>query len=685
MQQYLQLLEKHVEKVILGLAGVFTLYMLYAYMISSPYQIEFAGKKVVPAALHGEILDSAKGLEVAVRNATGDSAPVEKFSDKLQAALSRGIFADATVSESVRRTVAFGTDIAVKGMEEADDAGGPIALVRPLAPSQPRFVQGRSSIVPKQAELTAAAASPNAPGTGRGTGTRGGALAPGGTGDEPEKAAGPPPVEDSWVTIASYFDVSGQRDAMAKARYRSHLQKAEFVGMDVERRERQSDGQWSEWKPVPSGMAMPKVEIPEPAIDDAGVLKNREALNAMRAQVRAEQARLMQPPFFEVKDGEQWSTPPLPGHEPPVEEEVKKAPVVKPPKDEPPPNVRQQGTGGRVPSVAGGGGGRGGRGGGAGPRGGGRGFQPTDDPAAKEEARKQAKSDLDEARKMMQAKEYDAALDLANAVKENSEATPQQTNQAEAIIADAMKKLEAASGEGAPGVGLAGGGGGRFGGARGGRGQADPDVPKITLITNPEGKKETAVWFHDDSVEPGKTYQYRTRVRLWNRYVGDMKALQNPQEARSAIIAGDWSPISDDITIRPLRHFFVSAGRAGEGKASVEVWTRHNGKWVEKKFEVGPGDRIGGPADVDLGEENEAGKKKKTPVDFSTNAIVVDIRTAMAKVRTPAKGNSFRVDERESIILTYIDPADGQVKERVQIAERHDPDKKRIERETENT
>ncbi|MFN0136809.1 MAG: hypothetical protein ACKVS9_11920 [Phycisphaerae bacterium] len=681
MQQYLQLLEKHIEKVILGLAGVFTLYMLYAYMISSPYQIEFAGKKVVPAALHGEILDSAKGLEVAVRNATGDSAPVEKFSDKLQAALSRGIFADATVSESVRRTVAFGTDIAVKGMEEADDAGGPIALVRPLAPSQPRFVQGRSSIVPKQAELTAAAASPNAPGTGRGTGGRGGALAPGGTGDEPEKAAGPPPIEDSWVTIASYFDVSGQREAMAKARYRSHLQKAEFVGMDVERRERQSDGQWSEWKPVAAGMAMPKVEIPEPAIDDAGVLKNREALNAMRAQVRAEQARLMQPPFFEVKDGEQWSTPPLPGHEPAVEEDVVKRPPPKPPKDEPPPNVRQQGTGGGGGPVAAGGGGGRGRGG---PRGGGRRVPQADDPAAKEEARKQAKSDLDEARKMMAAKEYDAAMDLANNVKENTEATQQQQNQAEAIVADAMKKLEAASGEGAPGVT---GTGGRFGGGPrgGGRGQADPDVPKITLITNPEGKKETAVWFHDDSVEPGKTYQYRTRVRLWNRYVGDMKALQNPQEARSAIIAGDWSPISDDITVRPLRHFFVSAGRAGEGKASVEVWARHKGKWVEKKFEVGSGDRIGGVVGMDVGEVDENQKKKKTDIDFSTGAIVVDIRTAMAKVRTPAKGNSFRVDERESIILTYIDPADGQVKERVQIAERHDPDKKRIERETENT
>lgn len=294
--------------------------------------------------------------------------------------------------------------------------------------------------------------------------------------------------------------------------------------------------------------------------------------------------------------------------------------------------------------------------------------------------RKQAKEDLDEAVRAQKAKEYDTAISHATDVKENAEATTGQKSQADAIIADCQKKQEAAGEAGAPITGT-GTGRGRLGG---GRGIADPAVPVITLVTNPEGKKETAVWFHDDSVEPGKTYQYRTRVRLWNRYVGDMKALQNPAEARSAVIVGDWSPESDEITIRPLKHFFVTAGRASEGKASVEVWARHNGKWVEKKFEVGPGDHIGGAAEVDAGDTDDAGKKKKTSIDFSTGAIVVDIRTAMAKVRSPGKGNSFRVDERESIILTYIDPADGQVKERVQIAERHDPDKKRIERETES-
>lgn len=674
MQQYLQLLEKHIEKVILGVAAVFTLYMLYAYMIDNPYKIEFAGKKVVPAALGGEILDSAKGLEVAIRSATPEETPVEEFSKKLEAERTKGIFADATVTPEVRRTVAFGNEIAVKGMEETDAATGPITLVKPLAPSQPRFVQGRSSVVPKQAELTAASTAA-APGMStRGTSGRGGALAPGG--NEPEKSDGPPPVEDSWVTIASYYDLSGQREAMANAHYRSYFQKPEFVGMDVERRERTSAGQWSEWKAVATSMAMPKVEIPEPEIDDAGVLKNREALNALRAQVRAEQARLMQPPFFEVKDGEQWSTPPLPGHEPPAEEEVVKRPPPKQTPEERAPNVAptgRQAPSGLSPS------GVGRRG--AGAKGGGRGHQPpSDDPAAKAEMRKQAKEDLDEAVRAQKAKEYDTAISHATDVKENAEATTGQKSQADAIIADCQKKQEAAGEAGAPITGT-GTGRGRLGG---GRGIADPAVPVITLVTNPEGKKETAVWFHDDSVEPGKTYQYRTRVRLWNRYVGDMKALQNPAEARSAVIVGDWSPESDEITIRPLKHFFVTAGRASEGKASVEVWARHNGKWVEKKFEVGPGDHIGGAAEVDAGDTDDAGKKKKTSIDFSTGAIVVDIRTAMAKVRSPGKGNSFRVDERESIILTYIDPADGQVKERVQIAERHDPDKKRIERETES-
>ena len=50
-----------------------------------------------------------------------------------------------------------------------------------------------------------------------------------------------------------------------------------------------------------------------------------------------------------------------------------------------------------------------------------------------------------------------------------------------------------------------------------------------------------ATWFHDDTVEPGKTYRYRLRVDLWNRYVNEPKNLANPEDARRVVLAGEWS------------------------------------------------------------------------------------------------------------------------------------------------
>ena len=87
------------------------------------------------------------------------------------------------------------------------------------------------------------------------------------------------------------------------------------------------------------------------------------------------------------------------------------------------------------------------------------------------------------------------------------------------------------------------------------------------LVTHPENDKKQAVWFHDDSVEPGKTYRYRMRVKLWNRYLGRIKPLAEPEGAKQAVLVGDWSIPSEPVTVTPATYFFA-AGEKGSGEKS---------------------------------------------------------------------------------------------------------------------
>jgi hypothetical protein len=220
-----------------------------------------------------------------------------------------------------------------------------------------------------------------------------------------------------------------------------------------------------------------------------------------------------------------------------------------------------------------------------------------------------------------------------------------------------------------------------MGGPRVGGGAAARTTER-DLVTHPDSGKP-AVWFHDDSVEPGKTYRYRTRVQLWNRYVGQMRAMKNPEDAKKDIIRGEWSEPSDPITVTPTTHFFVSGSRATANTASVEVWKWLDGRWIKERFDVAVGDIIGGLVqNVKTGDYTEEGEEEKRDVDFTTGAVVLDLRfEEPIQERWPQKEGAFAYREKTSTIMVYLDPADGQVKERALVFDRRDPVRKQLEEE----
>lgn len=334
------------------------------------------------------------------------------------------------------------------------------------------------------------------------------------------------------------------------------------------------------------------------------------------------------------------------------------------------------------------------------PGGGGGGGGGASDARQREEARKRAKDDLDAARKASREKDYSAAMTSAQQVLGNEHANASQKSEAQRILDDAQKKTAGPVGVAGVGArsemggGLVGDGGmmaGRFGevSARG-MGMQVPTAAQATtmpLVEHPEKPGVPAIWFHDDTVEAGKTYQYRMRVRMWNRYVNQPKSLARAEDAAKATLEGEWSSPTDPITVAPATHFFVRGMKPDSSAALVEVWKWRRGHWVKQNFEVNVGDVVGGirkmdPVEGELaaGDEKDGGRARKVDVNFETGAIVLDLRIAKKFPRRIAgsKG-AFQWTEGESLVMTYLDPADGQVKERSQAMDANDPIRKMLQ------
>ena len=680
----LNFFEVHVEKFILGLTGVSLLVMLWVFLIQSPNKVKYGNEEVTPRGLHQAILSDARNLQRRIDQASAESFEPPRYSQRLKQEYDQGILGGRRegpeLPRDLRLATTFGREIVVPGLKE-EEAAGSIALVTQLKPSQPVLRTGRSKVVRTEVSL----------------------------GDE-ESLAGEPAGEQetveasevAWVCIAAHFDTKAQRNEMTKAGYAPYLANPYAVGMEVERRETLASGEWSDWESVEPSKAMPKLELPTPAIDDeTGAVLNKEKIHRAFYLVKQEQTRLMQPGFYEVEAGDEWVNP-LEVEEEEEEEGEDAAEQRRQQREERRarrPTVRAPvGGGGRM--IGGGprpgaggmaaiGGGGGVRGGGAAPSG------RSSDSKQRVEGKRQAREDLKEADNALRKKDYAEAQQLANRVL-NNEYAKSYHRRAEKLLEQVQNRMERERSAGRAAVG-GGMGGPRFGGGvavmgggrrmagggmmgAGGRGALARPAETSELYRNPD-TNQPAVWFHDDTVESGKTYRYRMRVRLWNRYVGRMKPLRNPEDAKRSVLAGEWSLPSDPIRVTPSTYFFVRNPRLDKKSASIEAWAWREGEWLDERFDIEVGDVIGGVEKVKLDEWDEDGKQIREDIDFTTDALVLDLRFDQPIKHRIAAGKGFNYSEKTTLVLVYLDPADGQVKERVQLFDKYDPIRKKLEEE----
>jgi hypothetical protein len=153
-----------------------------------------------------------------------------------------------------------------------------------------------------------------------------------------------------------------------------------------------------------------------------------------------------------------------------------------------------------------------------------------------------------------------------------------------------------------------------------------PPIPKLQLVPpnpfNPAtlGGDDLELYFHDLTVEPGKTYRYKVIYTLYNPVFNQPTRVAKDQ-AKLADIYGIDSPASgwsEAITVDARTRFWLAAkqpGRATQDQVSFTVFTWHGGNWQEKDYNaVAAGDEIGA-------DEGDSG-------DFSTHWTLLDLKAA---------------------------------------------------------
>lgn len=201
------------------------------------------------------------------------------------------------------------------------------------------------------------------------------------------------------------------------------------------------------------------------------------------------------------------------------------------------------------------------------------------------------------------------------------------------------------------------------------RGQRDEDFDRRDRRDRRGGEAampvdDIRVWAHDLDVQPGETYRYRLVASVLNPLF-QRTALAADQQERYYNRLTLWpsndeleaAPWSEPVRLDPEYHFFLVDGTPSREEAKVEVWRLYRGEWRREVFDVRPGDRIGGVAEID----------EEANVAMRVNAALVDL--------VAVEGGS------RGVRMIYIDRADGGVGERVAEQDREHDDRVRLRNE----
>ncbi len=273
-KQLVSPVERHIEKVVFGVALLVLLGAVVQYLISSPNQIELDGQRITPQTVETYVFSKADRIRKRIRDASSEIETPEPLVDEFTASLS-------PLPPNAKWPLVAAVRPEVPLVDKAGQVAGQYELVEVMPLPKPAVTHGRSTYII-------------------------------------ERPSGTAYIPANWVTISSVVDV---REQTSRQRLAYGATRADLIYGPVEgqRREQRPDGSWSDddWEPVRSW------RIGEP-LPEPPVIKLREVdgraevvpgvlnkLNDFVTEVRKEvpQLELLRPLIPEIENGAPWSFP----------------------------------------------------------------------------------------------------------------------------------------------------------------------------------------------------------------------------------------------------------------------------------------------------------------------------------------------------------------------------------------
>jgi len=186
---------------------------------------------------------------------------------------------------------------------------------------------------------------------------------------------------------------------------------------------------------------------------------------------------------------------------------------------------------------------------------------------------------------------------------------------------------------------------------------------QILVNLQPDNLGNIDIWAHDETALPGNTYRYRLRAiiknPLYDTNIGSPvelnKAPYLPADPKSGALdmTTAWSAWSKPVAIPTDVDMMLVYAQNLNGRevARFRIHRFQEGQVNEapKPFEVAPGDTIGGPEKVTVapGAAAATGTAAKTmTIDFTTKWMLVDIRQTGSDWRVRIMDNQGRMETR---------------------------------------
>ncbi len=179
-------------------------------------------------------------------------------------------------------------------------------------------------------------------------------------------------------------------------------------------------------------------------------------------------------------------------------------------------------------------------------------------------------------------------------------------------------------------------------------------------------------WAHDDTAEPGQTYQYHIRLGVFNPVAGTDQIEEQDMSLRDDVIL--WSGFSDateSIAVPARQYFFPVEVQEVAKAVDVQVSKYQLGYWRSEQFMVKRGETIGKVvANSEAADEGPESMPEPARIDYSTGAMMVEI----VPVNDWTGGSNLHSRRYFDMLYSY----DGETIERVAAKVMYWPDEMRI-------